>query len=118
VEVQLSPAPGAARAVPSGAWIGKREVSSARRRRQRYRGRAYAVRNVEETIVPAWRGCKFRCGGLDQAPPSSTARRTSALGANAILAGPLAVARAAADDAGLCLRLPGGLARGSCRCRC
>ena len=72
---------------------------------QRYRGKGVrqAVRNVEETIAPEIEGMDAsEQAALDQAllELDGTPNK-SALGANAILAVSLAVARAAADDAGL-----------------
>jgi len=72
---------------------------------QRYRGKGVrqAVRNVEETIAPEVEGMEAsEQAALDQAllELDGTPNK-SALGANAILAVSLAVARAAADDAGL-----------------
>src|SRR5882724_5513322 len=88
VEVQLESGAWGRAAVPSGASTGKREAVELRDGdTQRYGGKGVsrAVSNVEETIAPE----------LDGTP------NKSALGANAILAVSLAVARAAADDAGL-----------------
>src|SRR5437867_11223900 len=72
---------------------------------QRYRGKGVrqAVRNVEETIAPEIEGMEAsEQAALDQAllELDGTPNK-SALGANAILAVSLAVARAAADDVGL-----------------
>ena len=72
---------------------------------QRYRGRGVqqAVRNVEETIAPEIEGLEAtEQAAIDQAllELDGTPNK-SGLGANAILAVSLAVARAAADDSGL-----------------
>src|SRR5882724_8128422 len=88
VEVQLESGAWGRAAVPSGASTGKREAVELRDGdTQRYGGKGVsrAVSNVEETIALE----------MDGTP------NKSALGANAILAVSLAVARAAADDAGL-----------------
>src|SRR2546423_14819862 len=93
-------------AVPSGASTGKREAVELRDGdTQRYRGKGVqqAVRNVEENIAPEIEGMEAsEQAAVDQAlleldgtPNKST------LGANAILAVSLSVARAAAHDAGL-----------------
>src|SRR5438445_376850 len=93
-------------AVPSGAATGKREAVELRDGdSQRYQGRGVhrAVRNVEETIAPEIEGMEAsEQAAVDQAllELDGTPNK-SALGANAILAVSLAVARAAADDAGL-----------------
>src|SRR6187399_1964096 len=101
VEVQLESGAWGRAAVPSGASTGKREAVELRDGdAQRYRGKGVqqAVRNVEETIAPEIGGM----AAIDQAllELDGTPNK-SALGANAILAVSLAVARAAADDAGL-----------------
>jgi enolase len=106
VEVQLESGAWGRAAVPSGASTGKREAVELRDGdNQRYRGKGVqqAVRNVEESIAPEIEGMEAsEQAAVDQAlleldgtPNKST------LGANAILAVSLAVARAAADDAGL-----------------
>ncbi len=106
VEVQLESGAWGRAAVPSGASTGKREAVELRDGdNQRYRGKGVqqAVRNVEENIAPEIEGMEAsEQAAVDQAlleldgtPNKST------LGANAILAVSLAVARAAADDAGL-----------------
>jgi enolase len=106
VEVQLESGAWGRAAVPSGASTGKREAVELRDGdSQRYRGKGVqqAVRNVEENIAPEVEGMEAsEQAAVDQAlleldgtPNKST------LGANAILAVSLAVARAAADDAGL-----------------
>src|SRR2546423_9490755 len=93
-------------AVPSGASTGKREAMELRDGdAQRYRGKGVqqAVRNVEETIAPEVEGMEAtEQAAVDQAllELDGTPNK-SGLGANAILAVSLAVARAAADDSGL-----------------
>jgi enolase len=105
-EVQLESGAWGRAAVPSGASTGKREAMELRDGDgQRYRGKGVrqAVRNVEETIAPEIEGMDAsEQAALDQAllELDGTPNK-SALGANAILAVSLAVARAAADDAGL-----------------
>ncbi len=108
VEVQLQLESGAwgRAAVPSGASTGKREALELRDGdSQRYRGKGIqrALTNIEETIAP----------GVDRMEPNEQVHvdqalldldgtpNKSSLGANAILAVSLAVARAAADDVGL-----------------
>jgi enolase len=106
VEVQLESGAWGRAAVPSGASTGKREAVELRDGdAQRYRGKGVqqAVRNVEETIAPEVDGMEAsEQAAIDQAllELDGTPNK-SALGANAILAVSLAVARAAADDAGL-----------------
>jgi len=106
VEVQLESGAWGRAAVPSGASTGKREAIELRDGDgQRYRGKGVrqAVRNVEETIAPEVEGMEAsEQAALDQAllELDGTPNK-AALGANAILAVSLAVARAAADDAGL-----------------
>ena len=105
-EVQLESGAWGRAAVPSGASTGKREAIELRDGDdQRYRGKGVrqAVRNVEETIAPEIEGMDAsEQAALDQAllELDGTPNK-SALGANAILAVSLAVARAPADDAGL-----------------
>ena len=105
-EVQLESGAWGRAAVPSGASTGKREAMELRDGdAQRYRGKGVrqAVRNIEETIAPEIEGMEAsEQAALDQAllELDGTPNK-SALGANAILAVSLAVARAAADDAGL-----------------
>ena len=105
-EVQLESGAWGRAAVPSGASTGKREAIELRDGdSQRYRGKGVrqAVRNVEETIAPEIEGMDAsEQAAVDQAllELDGTPNK-SALGANAILAVSLAVARAAADDAGL-----------------
>jgi enolase len=106
VEVQLESGASARAAVPSGASTGKREALELRDgdgQRSGGKGVQQAVRNVEETIAPEIDGMEAtEQGALDQAllELDGTPNK-SALGANAILAVSLAVARAAAEDAGL-----------------
>src|SRR5919205_420289 len=106
VEVQLESGAWGRAAVPSGASTGKREAVELRDGdEQRYGGKGVqqAVRNVEETIAPEVDGMEAsEQAAVDQAllELDGTPNK-SALGANAILAVSLAVARAAADDAGL-----------------
>ncbi len=106
VEIQLESGAWGRAAVPSGASTGKREAVELRDGdAQRYRGKGVqqAVRNVEETIAPEIDGMEAsEQASIDQAllELDGTPNK-SALGANAILAVSLAVARAAADDAGL-----------------
>ncbi|HEU5196925.1 MAG TPA: phosphopyruvate hydratase [Methylomirabilota bacterium] len=106
VEVQLESGAWGRAAVPSGASTGKREAVELRDGdAQRYNGKGVlqAVRNVEETIAPEVDGMEAsEQAAVDQALLELDATpNKSALGANAILAVSLAVARAAADDAGL-----------------
>jgi enolase len=106
VEIQLESGAWGRAAVPSGASTGKREAAELRDGDgQRYRGKGvqHAVRNVEETIAPEIDGMEAsEQAAIDQAllELDGTPNK-SALGSNAILAVSLAVARAAADDAGL-----------------
>ena len=106
VEVQLESGMWGRAAVPSGASTGKREAMELRDGdAQRYRGKGVqqAVRNVEETIAPEVEGMEAtEQAAIDQAllELDGTPNK-SGLGANAILAVSLAVARAAADDSGL-----------------
>ena len=105
-EVQLESGSWGRAAVPSGASTGKREAVELRDADgARYRGKGvrHAVRNIEETIAPEVEGMDAsEQAAVDQAllELDGTPNK-SALGANAILAVSLAVARAAADDAGL-----------------
>jgi enolase len=105
-EVQLESGSWGRAAVPSGASTGKREAVELRDADGvRYRGKGVrqAVRNIEETIAPEVEGMDAsEQAAVDQAllELDGTPNK-SALGANAILAVSLAVARAAADDAGL-----------------
>src|SRR6266702_8803148 len=106
VEVQLESGMWGRAAVPSGASTGKREAMELRDGdAQRYRGKGVqqAVTNIEETIAPEIDGMEAtEQVHLDQAllDLDGTPNKSS-LGANAILAVSLAVARAAADDVGL-----------------
>jgi enolase len=106
VEVQLDSGAWGRAAVPSGASTGKREAVELRDGdNQRYRGKGVqrAVKNVEETIAAEIEGMEAtEQAAVDQAllELDGTPNK-SALGANAILAVSLAVARAGADDAGL-----------------
>ena len=106
VEVQLESGSWGRAAVPSGASTGKREAVELRDGdKQRYGGKGVrqAVHNVEETIAPEIEGMEAsEQAAIDQAllEIDGTPNK-SALGANAILGVSLAVARAAADDAGL-----------------
>jgi enolase len=106
VEVQLESGAWGRAAVPSGASTGKREAVELRDGdSQRYGGKGVsrAVSNVEETIAPEIDGMEAsEQAAVDQAllELDGTPNK-SALGANAILGVSLAVARAAADDAGL-----------------
>ena len=92
--------------MPSGASTGKREALELRDGdNQRYRGKGVqrALTNIEETIAPEIDGMEAtEQVHLDQAllDLDGTPNKSS-LGANAILAVSLAVARAAADDVGL-----------------
>src|SRR5256714_12538323 len=106
VEVQLESGSWGRAAVPSGASTGKREAVELRDGdKQRYAGKGVrqAVHNVEETIAPEIEGMEAsEQAAIDQAllELDGTPNK-SGLGANAILGASLAVARAAADDAGL-----------------
>ncbi|HEX9820198.1 MAG TPA: phosphopyruvate hydratase, partial [Methylomirabilota bacterium] len=105
VEIQLESGAWGRAAAPSGASTGKREAVELRDGNQRYGGKGVqqAVRNVEETIAPEVDGMEAsEQAAIDQAllELDGTPNK-SALGANAIVAVSLAVARAAADDAGL-----------------
>ncbi|HEY7648089.1 MAG TPA: phosphopyruvate hydratase [Methylomirabilota bacterium] len=106
VEVQVESGAWGRAAAPSGASTGKREALELRDGdSQRYRGKGVqqAVRNVEETIAPEIDSMEVtEQAKVDQAllELDGTPNKSS-LGANAILAVSLAVARAAADDVGL-----------------
>jgi len=106
VEVQLESGAWGRAAVPSGASTGKREALELRDGdNQRYRGKGVqrALTNIEETIAPEIDGMEAtEQVHVDQAllDLDGTPNKSS-LGANAILAVSLAVARAAADDVGL-----------------
>src|ERR671923_2618352 len=103
VEVQVESGAWGRAAAPSGASTGKREAVELRDGDgQRYRGKGVqqAVRNVEETIAPEIDGMEAsEQAGIDQAllELDGTPNK-SALGANAVLAVSLAVARAAPRD--------------------
>ena len=105
-EVQLESGAWGRAAVPSGASTGKREALELRdgdSQRHRGKGVQRAVTNIEETIAPEIDGMEAtEQVHLDQAllDLDGTPNKSS-LGANAILAVSLAVARAAADDVGL-----------------
>jgi enolase len=106
VEVQVESGAWGRATAPSGASTGKREALELRDGdSQRYRGKGVqqAVRNVEETIAPEIDSMEVtEQAKVDQAllELDGTPNKSS-LGANAILAVSLAVARAAADDVGL-----------------
>ena len=106
VEVQLDSGAWGRAAVPSGASTGKREAVELRDGdSQRYRGRGVqrAVKNVEDTIAAEIEGMEAtEQAAVDQAllELDGTPNK-GALGANAILAVSLAVARAGADEVGL-----------------
>jgi enolase len=106
VEIQLESGAWGRAAAPAGASTGKREALELRDGdTQRYRGKGVqqAVRNVEETIAPEIEGLEAtEQVHIDRAllELDGTPNKSS-LGANAILAVSLAVARAAADDVGL-----------------
>jgi enolase len=106
VEVQLESGMWGRAAVPSGASTGKREAVELRDGdAQRYRGKGVqqAVRNVEETIAPEIEGMEAtEQAAIDQSllELDGTPNK-SGLGANALLAVSLAVARAASEDCGL-----------------
>ncbi len=106
VEVQLESGAWGRAAVPSGASTGKREALELRDGdNQRYRGKGVqqAVKNVEDSIAAEIDGMEAtEQVHIDQALLDLDATpNKSSLGANAILAVSLAVARAAADDVGL-----------------
>jgi enolase len=106
VEIQLDSGAWGRAAVPSGASTGKREAVELRDGDgQRYRGKGVqrAVKNVEDTIAAEIEGMEAtEQTAVDQAllELDGTPNK-SALGANAILAVSLAVARAGADEVGL-----------------
>ena len=106
VEVGLSDGAFGRAAVPSGASTGKREAVELRdKRKKRYNGKGVetAVKNVNEVIAPALLGMD----AMDQRLVDQTmieldgTKNKGKLGANAILGVSLAVARAAADSAGM-----------------
>ncbi|MHB1225016.1 MAG: phosphopyruvate hydratase [Gemmatimonadaceae bacterium] len=93
-------------AVPSGASTGEHEALELRdgdKRRYGGKGVLKAVRNVEETILPALRGMSaIDQIGIDRTMIELDGTPTKGkLGANAILAVSMAVARAAAVEVGL-----------------
>jgi enolase len=93
-------------AVPSGASTGEHEALELRDGdAERYMGKGVrkAVRNIEETIAPALRGLLATDQiGVDRAMLELDDTPNKArLGANAILAVSMAVARAAAEDQGV-----------------
>ena len=93
-------------AVPSGASTGEHEALELRdgdKRRYLGKGVLKAVRNVEEQILPALRGMAATDQmGIDRAMLDLDGTPTKEkLGANAILAVSMAVARAAASEVGL-----------------
>lgn len=93
-------------AVPSGASTGEHEALELRdgdRRRYGGKGVLKAVRNVEESILPALRGMEATDQmGVDRVMLELDGTPNKGkLGANAILAVSLATARAAAADVGL-----------------
>ena len=105
-EVQLDSGAWGRAAVPSGASTGKREAVELRDGdSQRYRGKGVqrAVKNVEETIAAEIEGMEAtEQAAVDQAMLELDGTpNKSGLGANAILAVSLAVARAGADEVGL-----------------
>ena len=91
--------------VPSGASTGAHEAHELRDGGSRYFGKGVtqAVNNIEERIAPALCGLS----ALDQGAVDGTmaeldgSDNKSSLGANAVLAGSLATARAAANGVGL-----------------
>ena len=106
VEVGLSDGAYGRAAVPSGASTGKHEAVELRdKRKKRYNGKGVetAVRNVNQIIAPALLGMD----AMDQRQVDQTlieldgTKNKGKLGANAILGVSLAVARAAADSAGM-----------------
>ncbi len=106
VEVSLESGGWGRAAVPSGASTGKREAVELRDgEAKRYGGKGVqrALQNVEETIAPEIEGMDAaEQAAIDQALIDLDATpNKSALGANALLGVSLAVARAAADEAGL-----------------
>ncbi len=106
VEVTLTSGAFGRAAVPSGASTGKREAVELRDgdpRRFSGKGVLRAVRNVSEVIAPAVTGLDASDqAGVDRALLALDGTPDkSALGANALLGVSLAVARAAASEAGL-----------------
>ncbi len=92
-------------AVPSGASTGSREALELRDGGKRYGGKgvSQAVENVEREIAPALSGMDARDQALIDASLAELdgTPDKSRLGANAILGASLAVAKAAAETAGL-----------------
>src|SRR4029079_12596684 len=92
-------------AVPSGASTGSREALELRDGGKRYGGKGVsrAVENVEREIAPALSGMDARDQALIDASLAELdgTPDKSRLGANAILGASLAVAKAAAETAGL-----------------
>ena len=107
VEVECVLAGGSAgrAAVPSGASTGSREALELRDGGKRYGGKgvSQAVENVEREIAPALSGMDARDQALIDASLAELdgTPDKSRLGANAILGASLAVAKAAAETAGL-----------------
>jgi len=105
VDCVLDGGAGGRAAVPSGASTGKREALELRDGGKRYGGKGVqqAVANVRERLAPELKGLDAR----DQSAIDHLMRELdgtenkSSLGANAILGVSLAVAKAAADAAGL-----------------
>ena len=105
VDCVLESGGGGRASVPSGASTGKREALELRDGGARYGGKGVekAVANVRERIAPALRGHDAR----DQSAIDRLMRELdgtenkSQLGANAMLGASIAVAKAAADAAGL-----------------
>ncbi|HEX2163490.1 MAG TPA: phosphopyruvate hydratase [Thermoanaerobaculia bacterium] len=105
VDCVLDSGAGGRASVPSGASTGSREALELRDGGERYGGKGVerAVRNVRERIAPELRGSDAR----DQSAVDRLMRELdgtenkSELGANAMLGVSLAVAKAAADAAGL-----------------
>ncbi len=110
VEATLESGASGRAAVPSGASTGKREAVELRDgdpRRFGGRGVLSAVKNVTEVIAPEVKGLDpYDQAGVDRALIALDGTpNKSALGANALLGVSLAVARAAASEAGLPLYL-------------
>ena len=105
VEVELSTGASGRAMVPSGASTGQYEAVELRDGDERYGGKgvAQAVRNVNEVLAGPLEGMDAdEQEELDQALIELDASgNKSGLGANALLGVSLAVAHAAADDAGL-----------------
>jgi enolase len=105
VEIELSTGASGRAAVPSGASTGKHEAVELRDGEARYGGKGVqqAVRNVNEVLAGPIEGLDAdEQEELDRALIELDGEENkSGLGANALLGVSLAVARAAADDAGL-----------------